>query len=397
MKKKIMGLLVKNAAARNVLPNAWHFKPPAGVRLEDVRNLDDLAEHADAWNELFSHSVALSPMLSYPWISAFFKNKVAPTERWICLLAYEGKQLIGVLPLIAGYSYRLPKAAPLLFKLPHDVLHTYSVDALTLPGREDIMGVFFDYLFHLPGRYPFLSFKHLPAHSPTMIYFSEIKKSRMCVIKKPAGYENIMPLPDSAEKYRASLSSKFRQYLNRNGRKLNEFENVNFAIHDKVLSPSENAAKFFEVEHKNWKGQRLSSLISEQSDSNLFNDAAESFAKYDMMHFNFLEAGGKAIAGQYAIRANRALYVLKIGYDEDYIACSPGNILFNKVIEQACDSGKFDELNFMSDSPWQSKWNIEKRPLYNLMVFPNKAGVSALFKFVIQSGVPQKMRRIFSR
>lgn len=393
MKKKIMSLLVRNATAKNVLPDVWHFKPPAGIRLADVRNLENLAEHADAWHELFLQSVSLSPLLSYSWISAFFKNKTAATERWICLLAYESKQLIGVLPLIASYSYRLPKASPLLFKLPYDILHTRSVDALTLPGREDVLGVFFDYLSHIPSGYPFFSFKYLPAHSPTMIYFAR-EKNKMCVIEKPAGYESVMPLPDSAEKYRASLSSKFRQYLNRNTRKLDEFENANFVIRENGSSPQDNTARFLEVEHKNWKGQRLSSLKAVSSDSALFADAAENFNRYNMMYFNFLETNGKVIAGQYAIRANRSLYVLKIGYDEDYVACSPGNLLFNKVIEQACESGNFDELNFMSDNPWHSKWNVEKRPLYHLTVFPDKAVISSLCRMFIESGVVQKLHRL---
>ena len=353
------------------------------MRIIDVRNLEDLAAHADAWNELFSQSAGLTPMLSYPWISAFLKNKVAYPESWLCLFAYEGKQLVGVFPLIAGYAYRFIAYSALLFKLPYDILHTKSVDALTLRGREDVLGVLFDYLCNIPSVFPFFSFKYIPAHSPSMIYFNQ-KKRKMCAIKKPAGFQSIMPLPDSAEKYRAGLSAKFRQYLNRNTRKLNELDNVKFIICDNNSLPRENIARFLEVENKNWKGQQSSSLKADQSNADLFADAADIFTAYDMMHFNFLEADGKIIAGQYSIRSNRSLFVHKIGYDEDYVDFSPGNLLFSKVMEQACESGKFDELNFMSDSPWHSKWNIEKRPLYNLLVFPDKVAVSPLIALLLR-------------
>jgi len=385
-----MRLLPGRTSVLSILPDVWKFPTPAGMRIVDVRNLDDLVEHADAWAELFSQSAGLTPMLSYPWMSAYFKNKVAYPESWLCLFAYEGKQLVGVFPLIAGYAYRFIKYSPLLFKLPYDILHTKSVDALTLPGREDVLGVFFDYLCHIPSVYPFFSFKYVPANSASMIYFTQ-QKRKMCVIEKPAGFQNILSLPDSAEKYRAELSSKFRQYLNRNTRKLDELANVNFRICDNNSLPRENIARFLEIEHKNWKGQQSSSLKSDQTNAGLFADAAEKFAAYDMMHFNFLEADGKTIAGQYAIRANRSLYVHKIGYDEDYVTFSPGNMLFNKVIEHACDSGKFDELNFMSDSQWQSKWNVEKKPLYNLLVFPNKNAISSLLTLFMRSGVVQKL------
>ena len=381
--ERCMGLLPGKVPALSVLPGSWEFHPPAGMRIIDVRNLEDLAAHADAWNELFSQSAGLTPMLSYPWISAFLKNKVAYPESWLCLFAYEGKQLVGVFPLIAGYAYRFIAYSALLFKLPYDILHTKSVDALTLRGREDVLGVLFDYLCNIPSVFPFFSFKYIPAHSPSMIYFNQ-KKRKMCAIKKPAGFQSIMPLPDSAEKYRAGLSAKFRQYLNRNTRKLNELDNVKFIICDNNSLPRENIARFLEVENKNWKGQQSSSLKADQSNADLFADAADIFTAYDMMHFNFLEADGKIIAGQYSIRSNRSLFVHKIGYDEDYVDFSPGNLLFSKVMEQACESGKFDELNFMSDSPWHSKWNIEKRPLYNLLVFPDKVAVSPLIALLLR-------------
>lgn len=387
-----MGLLPGRIPALNILPAAWKFNPPAGMRIVDVRTIEDLAEHADAWAELFSRSAGLTPMLSYPWMSSFFKHKVAYPETWVCLFAYDGKQLVGVFPLIAGYAYKFIKYSPLLFKLPYDILHTKSVDALTLQGREDVLGVFFDYLCNIPSVYPFFSFKYVPAHSPSMIYFTR-QKRKMCVVEKPAGFQSIMPLPAGAEKYRAGLSAKFRQYLNRNTRKLNELDNVKFTICDNSFPPRENAARFLEVEHKNWKGQQSSSLKADQSNARLFTDAAELFAAYDMMHFNFLEADGKIIAGQYSIRSNRSLYVHKIGYDEDYVDFSPGNLLFSKVMEDACESGKFDELNFMSDSPWHSKWNIEKRPLYNLLVFPDKAVISSLITFFMRSDAVQKLHK----
>ncbi len=387
-----MGLLPRLTPALNILPDSWEFHLPAGMRIVDVRNLEELAEHADAWAELFARSAGLTPMLSYPWMSAYFKNKVVYPESWLCLFAYEGKQLVGVFPLIAGYAYRFIKFSPLLFKLPYDILHTKSVDALTIQGREDVLGVFFDYLSRIPSVYPFFSFKYLPAHSPSMIYFTR-QRREMCVIQKTAGFQNILPLPDSAEKYRAGLSSKFRQYLKRNTRKLDELAGVKFTIYDKNYPACENIARFLEVEHKNWKGQQSSSLKADPANAGLFADAAELFTASDMMHFNFLEAEGKTIAGQYAIRSNRSLYVHKIGYDEDYIACSPGNLLFNKVIEHACESGKLDELNFMSDSTWQSKWNIEKRPLYNLLVFPRKTAISSLLTLILQSGILRKLNK----
>jgi hypothetical protein len=390
---KIMKWLKKNATSQRVLPETWHFVPPAKIRLVDVRNFDELEKHADAWQNLFIQTTAQSPVLAYPWVSAFFKHKTSINERWLCLFAYESGQLVGVLPLIASYSYRLPLVSPLLFKLPYDVLHTRSTDGLTLPGREDILSVFFDYLAAIPSAYPVLSFKYLQENSPTVLYFSR-GKNKMTVVKQLVGYEDLMPLPDSAAKYNESFSQNFRKYFKSNTKKLNEFGEAKFIIDDKSSSPSENTNKFLNVEDKNWKGRRSSSLKSNPSDSALFTDAAEKFDKYGMMQFNFLEINGKVIAAQYAIRSNRTLYLPKIGCDEDYLSCSPGNLLLYRVIESACDSGNFDDLNLMSDSAWHARWNVKPRPFYNLLVFPNKMVISTLLRNIIQLVLNRRMRKL---
>ncbi|MEI7591132.1 MAG: hypothetical protein WCJ49_07490, partial [Deltaproteobacteria bacterium] len=149
--------MLKVVSKHSDLPAPWHFQPPAGIRLVDVRTLEELAEHADAWNELFRKTDRLSPFLSYPWMAAFFRNLVDAPERWLCLFAYENDQLVGIFPLVASYSYRFMGLALQLFKLPNHFAHTSSTDCITLPEKEDVYGVFLNYLHRIPRAFPCLS------------------------------------------------------------------------------------------------------------------------------------------------------------------------------------------------------------------------------------------------
>lgn len=385
MKKYIKKILAAAVSKKYDLPESWKFQPPAGIRLADVRNLEDLAAHADAWNELFSKCRKISPVLAYPWISAFFKYQVNQPERWLCLFAYENDKLIGVMPLVAGYSYHCLKVSLQLFKLPYNLAHTSGSDCLAQPGREDIFGVFLDYLTHIPSAYPFLSFKFIPEHYPSMQYFARAKH-KMCLVQKPAGVENVIPVPENSEKYLAGLSSNFRKYLKKNTKKLEELQDIRFVFRDTGHSVEEDTARFLEVEHCNWKGDKLSSIKADQNNASLFSDAAAGFAKQGMMNYNFLEADGKTIAGQYCVLANRSLYVHKIGYDQDYLACSPGNLLFHRLVENCIAAKDADEINLMADCKWHESWELEKRPLHHLIVFPDIPVLSKLFKTIIQSG-----------
>jgi hypothetical protein len=380
-----MGLLPRRVSALNILPDSWEFHPPAGIRIADVRSFEDLAEHADAWAELFRKADRLSPLLSYPWMNAFFQNMVTPSERWLCLFAYENDRIIGIFPLVASYSYRFMKYSLLLFKLPYHFAHTSGTDCLTLPGREDIFGVFLDYLNHIPSVFPCFSFKHVPEHYTSIKYFSG-KKHKMCVVRKPAGFEDFIPIQGSAEKYISRLSSKFRRNLNKACRDLEELKIINFLFCENTRSIQENTARFLETENHCWKGKRETSIKNYPSSARMFEIAAESLARQGMMAFNFLEASDKTIAAQYAMQSNRTMYILKMAYDEDYAVYSPGNILMLKVIEEAYRSGAFDEVNLISGPPILEKWNVQKRPLYHLIVFPEIPVLSRLLKLIIQSG-----------
>jgi hypothetical protein len=57
-----------------------------------------------------------------------------------------------------------------------------------------------------------------------------------------------------------------------------------------------------------------------------------------------------------------------------------------KVIEAACDSGEFDEINYFSDPPILAKWNVQHRPIWHLIVFPKIPLLSPLLRLVIGSG-----------
>lgn len=85
--------MMKIVSKQYGLPDRWTFRPPAGVRLLDVRSLEELNQHAQAWNDLFQKADRLTPMLSFPWVRAFFKHQDAAPEKWLCLFAYENDQL----------------------------------------------------------------------------------------------------------------------------------------------------------------------------------------------------------------------------------------------------------------------------------------------------------------
>lgn len=208
----------------------------------------------------------------------------------------------------------------------------------------------------------------------------------MFVVQQPAGFEDFITVPASPDAYFSGLSANFRKNLNKASRKLEQLQNVSFHFCENTRSIRENTDRFLETESRGWKGARETSIKNYPGSARMFEMAAEGLAGQNMMAFSFIETGDKTIAAQYAMRAKRILYTLKMGYDEDYAEYSPGNMLLLKVIEAACQSGYFDELNLISGAAELEKWNVRKRPLFHLIVFPAIPVLSRLSARIIRSG-----------
>lgn len=385
-----MKSLAKSLARPFRLPTEWHYNSPPGIRLADVRTLPELARRAQAWDELLLQSGRSAPVLSYAWIYAYLKHQLRPRESWLCLFAYEGSRLVGVMPLVTGKCYSIGVIRLTPFQLPSSIFHTSGADCLTRPGREDVLEIFVDYLNHIPRTVPVVLFRLVPVESSPMRLARA--SDALYVSSHFVSNENAVPLPKTRAEYSARMSSNLRRYLKKNARKLEELPGVRFRVPEQERPPRECLTEFVDVENRNWKGRELSSVKARPADLGMLTDIAEAMTRRGWMVWNFLEADCKTIAGQYAVRVNRVLNLVKIGFDDDYGFCSPGNLLMDKVISRAIESGDVDEVNMMTDLDWHKKWQTIPRPLYNAVVYPRSPLISALARLGLLKSVHRGLR-----
>ena len=323
-------------------------------------------------------------MLSYPQVSAFFETQIRAPETWLCLFAYEDQVLVGVFPLIAAKSFRVFGLSMLCFKTPYNNLHTSGVDCLTLRGREEVVNVFVDYLSCLPRTWPLIRLREIPAHSASIIYVNGAH-SKLSAVQNLSAAENYIEVSGDYEKYHSGLSSNFRRHLKRGSKKLQELEAVRFHFREETRTIAENMRRFEQVEDAGWKGAENTSIKSVDENSRFYRIAAERFRDDGWMEWNFLETGEKTIGAHYSVRIKRTLFLLKIGYDEAYSACSPGNLLLEKAVEHASRAGDVDEINCVATAAWHKNWGMKKRLLYNLVILPKIPVISRLLSRTLQS------------
>jgi CelD/BcsL family acetyltransferase involved in cellulose biosynthesis len=77
----------------------------------------------------------------------------------------------------------------------------------------------------------------------------------------------------------------------------------------------------------------------------------------------------RAVAVEFLIRTARWQYVYKIGYDEEFARCSPGQLLLGSVLERACTSESIDRVSLVTGMPWHRNLGPNPEPTLEVLMF----------------------------
>jgi len=341
--------------------------PPICIEL--VRRKVDLQPHIEAWDRLAVESHQQLPALSYAWVATYFEHRLRKDESWCCLLALAGSKLVGVLPLILTPEKVLGFQRVLL-RPPRDP-HTISTDVVVAAGYESSVPKAFSIALELvTPQWHAAKFLRLPQSSPTL-RLPDYEYSQRTIIREPAGVGAYLPVNGDFASYRASLSGNFRSNLNKASRKLTDLDRVGFEFLTTEDQSREGLERFMAVETSGWKGREGSAIGQHPALVDFYSKLVPRLAARGWLEWQFLMAEGKTLAGNFAVRCGRSLVICKLGYDESYAKCAPGNMLFEHVIKRAFEDDHTDQIDMMSDMPWYYNWKMEKRQYHDFWMFPH--------------------------
>ncbi len=349
-------------------PKSRKIKSRHGLRIERVNSLDALGVYADAWDKLTMESPQKLPFTSYAWVSSFFQIMLDYTDSWFTLLAFDGSELVGVLPVVVKpgdlYSFYHPRLSA-----PHSK-HAYSVDILASRGREsEIIPFLLSCLGGMEPREFFWKMTRIPENSPTLSVLTE-NRIAGSVVREFDGLGSILRIKGDFEKYQAGLSSNFRKNLRKANNKLGTLKDLQTVFYSKGEALDSGLEIFMQVEASGWKSLGGSAILMSPLLRDFYKKVVRRFSELGWLEWHFLQSGDKAIAAQFAVKIDRVLTIVKIGYDERYSTYSPGNFLFERVVERAFESGDTDEINCLTDMGWHDNWKMQKIDYYNIWVYP---------------------------
>ena len=121
---------------------------------------------------------------------------------------------------------------------------------------------------------------------------------------------------------------------------------------------------FLQVEDCGWKGEQGTSIQKQADALAYYRSLLAGFAEVGACQINLLMLDQQCIAAQFCVRVEKTLYLLKIGYDENYGAISPGQILIDRLVEYGAESQTFDEVSFVTGYGWMDRWSPTLKPVF---------------------------------
>jgi len=261
--------------------------------------------------------------------------------------------------------------------------------------RADVYHAFWTYLRGQKATWDVLQLSQLPAGSATLELIPQVAKQDGFLWGLWRSTDSpYLPIQDDRwDAYLKRLTSRHRRNLRNRLKRLGQLGDVALQRVSSLDDGGQEAlAKGLRIEAAAWKGQAGTAIASRPELRQFYTRLAQKSAEREWLRLHFLTVGDRPIAFGYFLHYKRKLYLLKPGYDPEFAAYSPCNLLCYLVLHEAFQSGLVEYDFLGDDDEWKRQWTGARRPHYWLFVFPDgpRARLLHYVKFQLLPWLRQK-------
>jgi CelD/BcsL family acetyltransferase involved in cellulose biosynthesis len=339
------------------------------IQITAVDDLKQLAAQEQGWNRLVEGHPRALPFNSYAWMASFFEHRLKAGERWVCVMARQAGELVGVLPLVVTAG-GMPGAG-LVASTPEDE-HTFSVDLLARAGEEAAVApaLVAGALRSIPGCAR-IQLTRLPTDSATVELARQGALPGRC-IRSFADMGAYLPIEGDFASFRASLSRNFRNNISKAGNKLARSGQPSWVFKTGAEGTAQDLADFLAVEASSWKGDSGTAIAKSPELVAFYTALTRRLADAGWLQWQLLRLDDRLIAGNLAVAIGSRTLVWKLGYDEQVAKMSPGTLLLERVVMRAFEQfGKTGgEITLLTNFSWYDNWEMRRRRYEDLAIYP---------------------------
>lgn len=177
----------------------------------------------------------------------------------------------------------------------------------------------------------------------------------------------------SWEDYYASLSGNLRSQVKRGEAKL--LRQGPLTLYECTGGPDLDAClqDFFRIESSGWKGREGTAILNDAQARQFYTRLAYDAAPRGWLRLYLLRVADRCIAADYCIASRGTVYMLKVGYDEDWSHCSPGQVMRKYVLQHLFATGRDEMYDMLSGGgehrTYKIRWANHLRPCVLIRLF----------------------------
>lgn len=226
-----------------------------------------------------------------------------------------------------------------------------------------------------------LRLDRVPAGSPFLPALAAAMKGRGLIVTRPAKGSPTMAFApgetDPERRFNPGRRSDFRR-AHRRAEALGE---VAFEMH--APAPDQFGPLFDQavaVEQRGWKGEAGSALGRDSVKARFFQEFLYRASHERRCRVAFMRIDGRAVAMQLGVEFQRRYWLFKIGFDQAFARCSPGNLLMLHAMGDAMGRGLLGVELLGEVEPWIIEtWTQDAIDCLRVQTYPfNLRGLATL-------------------
>lgn len=355
-----------NQASASPLPAAVPVEEE--ICVETISGDQAFRDLEPAWNELAAKAGLDHPFLEYIWVRTWWECFGAGSTLQI-LLVKANEEIVAIAPLILTsirmwgikvqrlgffYNAHVPRADFLIAGSPQEAYDRIIWDHLS--QRKD---------------WDLLQLCQLPEGSPTLAALAGYAARDGCrCVTWESGASPYLQLRGTWDRYFQGLAGKHRGNLRNRLKRLSEMDTVRVETITADADLPDALEAGLRLEAAAWKGENGTAIRSDPDVSRFYSTLAVRAAERGWTRLHFLRAGSRRIAFDYCLAYGGRIYLLKVGYDPEYAAYSPSNLLVCLSLKDMFEQGVVHQYDFLGESAdWKRQWARCSTPHYWLFVF----------------------------
>jgi CelD/BcsL family acetyltransferase involved in cellulose biosynthesis len=372
---------------------------PSPIQVSVVESSAEFAALANEWEALHGSAKLASVFGSFDWQHLWWRT-YGPSRRLKLLVARSAGAIVGLLALHIETVKML--------RLPVRLLRFVGTGGDTFPDDlGPVLGVgaegqaaraLADAIMGLDGWDVLLLSDMNPDCPFTAAMEAAARAGRLPVQTGRTDRIAFAKLPASWDAWLQSLSGDRRYRIRNIRKKLNAAHPSRFFVWDDPATLDQGIDRLIFLHHKRWKSINMPHSFATPEYVGFHRAVMAACLARNRLRLYCLEAGGQVVAMYYFYKFRDAVYLMQSGFDPDFSAVKPGQVLLGHIVEHAIGEGH-KVLDFLKgDHRYKDELATDERETRYLTAFRWRpgAGIYHLRRAVLPE-VKARLKKLVAR